>query len=90
MLKYGKNKRVLKVEFFGGIVALILIICAVLAFLNYENAAVFFCIVVAMGSVLNAILAYLKLRKRNYLLGVVFGLITVALLVLLVIQIVIS
>lgn len=86
-MKTDKGKSTLDVEFLGSVAGLILIVCAVMAFLDLERAPGFFVLVTGMGIVVNGILTYLRLRKKNYVLGAVLGILTAALLVLFVMQI---
>lgn len=81
------GKRTLDVGFLGSIAGIVLIVCAVAAFLDLENAPGFFVLVTGMGVFVNGVLAYLRFQKKNYILGAVLAVLTVALLVLFVMQI---
>lgn len=87
-MELKKNKGIWNIESLGGIAGVALIICVIMAFLDYENASVFFIMIIGLGSLINGILAYLKFRKKNYLLGVIMTAVTAALLLLVVMQII--
>ena len=63
-----KVRRTLDLEFFGSIAGLLLIVCAVAAFLDMENAPGFFVLVTGLGVLVNGILASLRFSKKNYVL----------------------
>ena len=88
-MKLKEKKKKFDVEFLGGFAGIVLIICAVMAFLDFENAPSFFGGVIAMGAVLNGLLAWMKLRDKNYLVGMLLVIVTLALIALFIMQILI-
>ncbi len=86
-MKHKKCRKMLDIEFVGGIAGLLLIICAVISFLDMENAQGFFAIATGLGTLMNGILSWLKFEKRRYVSGIGMMMVTVTLLVLFLIQI---
>lgn len=83
-----KARKNLDLEFCGGIAGLVLIVCAVAGFLDMDNAPGFFVLVTGMGALMNGILAGLGFLKKRYVSAAVLAFLTVALLVLLAVQLI--
>lgn len=75
-------------EFLGSIAGLVLIVCAVAAFLDMENAPGFFVLVSGLGVLVNGSLAGLRFIKKRYISATVLTILTVALLVLFAVQLI--
>lgn len=88
-MKLKEKKKKFDVEILGGFAGIVLIVCGIMAFLDFENAPSFFGGVIAIGAILNGLLAWMKLRDKNYLVGMLLVIVTVVLIALFVMQILI-
>jgi len=86
-MKNKQGGKGFRLEILGGVIAIALIVCALFAFLELDKTVLFFMIALGLGILLNGNLAYLQFCKKNYPLSIILSIITVALLVLFVLQI---
>lgn len=83
-MKQGRKKSgdSFELEVVGGMLGGVILILALAGILDYRQAPVFFTVAIGFGIVLNGLLCVLCLWKKNYILGALFGAITLAMLIL--------
>lgn len=86
-MKRKKVRDTFELEVVGGMTGGVILILAIAGVLDFSQAAVFFTVAIGFGAVLNGLISTVQFWKKNYILGSLFFLITLALIVLLILQI---
>lgn len=88
-MRKGRGRHTLEPERIGAAAGVLVIVSFLGAFLNVEYAGRFFAAATGFGACLNGVIAFSMAKKRWFFPGALFGLITLALAVLLLIQVII-
>lgn len=88
-MKAKRTRDTLELEAAGGIVGTVILILVIVGVLDYEEAPVFFSVVIGFGGALNGLLSVIQFCKKNYILGALFLLIALTMAILFVLQIMI-
>jgi len=84
-----RTKDIFDIEMAGGTAGILVILFAVAAFMDADNAPIYFTVTIGIGSILNCILSVLRFRKKSIVRGSLLAALSAALFVLFVIQILI-
>lgn len=87
-----KEKRIkdsYELEVAGGVTGGVILILLATGIIEIDEAPILFTAAIGFGGLLNGILAVSRFIRKNYILGALFSLVTIAMLVLFVLQIMI-